>query len=92
MHATSVILCSTNFSTVQVLRLEHVSDMEVRTLSADLDAIARQDLNEDPNRIQEDLKHIRDWLTTQPHLKARTGSNNLTARYMRRQEYTPYVI
>jgi hypothetical protein len=66
--------------------------MEIRTLSADLDAIARQELNEDPNRIQEDLKHIRDWLTTQPHLTARTGNNHLRARYVRRQEYTPYAI
>lgn len=48
--------------------------MEIRTLSADLDAIARQELKEDPNRIQDDLKLIRDWLTTQPHLTARTDS------------------
>lgn len=70
-------------NSVQILRLEHASDtviMDIRTLSAELDAIARQELNEDPNRIQEDLKHIRDWLTKQPHLTARTGNNNLTAR------------
>jgi hypothetical protein len=54
--------------------------MEIRTLSADLDAIARQVLNEDPNRFQEDLKHIREWLTKQPHLTARTGNNHLTVR------------
>lgn len=48
--------------------------MAIRTLSADLEAIARQELNEDPARLEADLKHIREWLTKQPHLTARTGS------------------
>jgi hypothetical protein len=48
--------------------------MAIRALSADLEAIARQELNEDPDRLEEDLKHIRDWLAKQPHLTARTGS------------------
>jgi len=48
--------------------------MEVRALSADLEAIALQELNEDRDRIEEDLKHIRDWLSKQPHLTARTDS------------------
>jgi len=47
--------------------------MEIRPLSADLEAIARQELNEDPARLEQDLKHIRDWLAKQPHLTARTG-------------------
>lgn len=47
--------------------------MAIRALSADLEAIARQELNEDPARLEEDLKHIRDWLAKQPHLTARTG-------------------
>jgi hypothetical protein len=51
--------------------------MEVRALSADLEAIALQELNEDRNRIEEDLKHIRDWLSKQPHLTARTGNKHL---------------
>jgi hypothetical protein len=48
--------------------------MEVRPLSADLEEIARRDLNEDPARLEEDLKHIREWLAKQPHLTARTGN------------------
>jgi hypothetical protein len=50
--------------------------MEVRALSADLEAIALQELNEDRDRIEEDLKHIRNWLSKQPHLTARTGNNH----------------
>jgi hypothetical protein len=47
--------------------------MEIRPLPADLEAIAVQELNEDPTRLEQDLKHIRDWLAKQPHLTARTG-------------------
>jgi hypothetical protein len=55
--------------------------MEVRALSADLEAIALQELNEDRDRIEEDLKHIRDWLSKQPHLTARTGNNHSIFNY-----------
>ena len=55
--------------------------MEVRALSADLEAIALQELNEDRDRIEEDLKHIRDWLSRQPHLTARTGNNHSIFNY-----------
>jgi hypothetical protein len=48
--------------------------MEIRALSPDLEAIALQELNEDRDRIEEDFKHIRDWLSKQPHLTARTGN------------------
>jgi dienelactone hydrolase len=47
--------------------------MEIRPLPADLEATARQELNEDPARLEQDLKHLRDWLAKQPHLTARTG-------------------
>jgi hypothetical protein len=48
--------------------------MAVRALSPDLEAIAREELNEDPARLEQDLQHIREWLAKQPHLIARTGN------------------
>ena len=46
---------------------------DIRLLSAELEIIARQELNEDTNRIESDLQALKDWLTKQTHLKARTG-------------------
>jgi len=46
--------------------------MPVRALSPELQAKAYDELNEVPERIQDDLKHIREWLEEQPHLNART--------------------
>jgi hypothetical protein len=57
--------------------------MAVRVLNAKLYAIAREELNEDPDRTEQDLKHVREWLAKQPHLTARTGNVSfqvLTAR------------
>jgi len=48
--------------------------MEIRPLPADLNAIAHQELKEDPARLEQDLQHIREWLAKQPHLTARTGT------------------
>jgi hypothetical protein len=60
--------------------------MEVRALSADLKAVALQELNEDSGRIEEDLKNIRDWLSKQPHLTARTGNNNSVVTFWAAQK------
>lgn len=36
---------------------------------------AREELNEDPDRVKSDIKAIREWIKKQPHLSknARTG-------------------
>ena len=47
--------------------------MDIRPLSPEILEVAIKDLNEDPTRREQDLKHIRDWLAKQPHLRARTG-------------------
>lgn len=46
--------------------------MNVRPISEELQKIAKEELNEVPERIEEDIKHIKDWLSKQPHLNART--------------------
>ncbi|PSN30162.1 hypothetical protein C0J52_27760 [Blattella germanica] len=45
--------------------------MAMRPLSPDLEEVALKELNEDPARREQDLKHLRDWLSKQPHLIAR---------------------
>lgn len=47
--------------------------MPIRKVSSSLQLKAINELNEVPERVEEDLKHIREWLTRQPHLKCRTG-------------------
>lgn len=47
--------------------------MSIRPLSNELAEIARLELYEEPNRVSNDIQHIKDWLAKQPHLRARTG-------------------
>lgn len=47
--------------------------MPIRELSPELAAKAREELNEDPKRLQEDLIHLKDWISKQSYLLARTG-------------------
>lgn len=67
---------------LEAMKFQVRFNMEVRALSADLEAIALQELNEDRDRIEEDFKHIRDWLSKQPHLTARTGNNHSIFNYV----------
>lgn len=46
----------------------------VRELSPELSKIALNELNEHPERLQDDLQHLKDWISKQPYLKARTGN------------------
>lgn len=43
----------------------------IRELTPGLAKIAKEELNEEPKRINDDLQHLKDWITKQPHLKAR---------------------
>ena len=47
--------------------------MQIRPLCPELEAKARAELHEDPQRIASDVQHIKDWLAKQPHLRARSG-------------------
>ena len=41
---------------------------------AELAAVAKKEVNEDPRNKEADLKAIKEWIKKQPHLKkARTG-------------------
>lgn len=42
--------------------------LNIRPLSAELSRIAKTELNELPERISEDIKALRTWINTQPHL------------------------
>ncbi|GBP41118.1 Alpha-tocopherol transfer protein-like [Eumeta japonica] len=53
--------------------------VKIRPLSSELAEKARVELNEDPQRLQDDLQHIKDWITKQPHLRARTDDQWLAA-------------
>lgn len=52
---------------------------EIRPLNDSLQIVAKEDLNEDPEKIDEALKTIREWIEVTPHLKARTDDQFLVA-------------
>lgn len=41
--------------------------------------IAKEELNEDENRLQDDIEALRSWMIKQPHLRGRTESSFLVA-------------
>ena len=50
----------------------------VCTLSPELQKQAKDELNEDPARRQQDIETIRKWLKKQPHINARMGKSTTT--------------
>lgn len=46
----------------------------IRPLTPELAKIAKDELNENPNQVASDLQHLKDWISKQPHLRARTGT------------------
>ncbi|XP_045535899.1 uncharacterized protein LOC106711727 [Papilio machaon] len=53
--------------------------MSARSLSNALAEIAQRELNEDPKRVDDDLRHIKEWLAKQKHLRARSDNQWLLA-------------
>lgn len=51
--------------------------VNIRPLSPELQEKAKNELNEVPERIAEDLFKVREWLTKQPHLKVRDDDQSL---------------
>ncbi|CAK1549783.1 unnamed protein product [Leptosia nina] len=53
--------------------------MTIRPLCPELAEKARVELNEDPKRVESDLAYIKEWISKQPHLNARTDDQWLIA-------------
>ncbi|XP_026326255.1 alpha-tocopherol transfer protein-like [Hyposmocoma kahamanoa] len=53
--------------------------MTVRPVPPILAEKAKNELNEDPNRLKNDLQSLKDWIAKQPHLRARTDDQWLLA-------------
>jgi hypothetical protein len=51
--------------------------LQIRELSPALQKVACEQLFEEPDKIQEMVQFIRDWIAKSPHLKARTDDQFL---------------
>ncbi|KAH8419178.1 hypothetical protein KR222_009249, partial [Zaprionus bogoriensis] len=66
---------------------KHSASRMRRPLSPTLAKLAEQQLNETPDRIQQDIIILRVWIRQQPHLRARTEDDFLIA-FLRRCRYS----
>lgn len=55
----------------------------IRPLCAELQKVATEELDERPERIQEEIEDLRKWITYQPHLNARTDRDQLLLTFLR---------
>lgn len=55
--------------------------MTIRPLPSVLAERAKNELNEDPNRLKHNLQSLKDWIAKQPHLRARTGEFYCILKY-----------
>ncbi|GAB0096118.1 hypothetical protein DMENIID0001_115880 [Sergentomyia squamirostris] len=53
--------------------------VKMRDLCPELAKLAREELNEDPGRIEKDLETLREWIKKQPHLRVRTEDQFLVS-------------
>ena len=68
---------------------------EVGVLSnAELAKIAKDEVNEEPERLAEDLQAVKDWLEKQPHLQnVRKGKLfNLVSRLVKKDENVSFQM
>lgn len=52
---------------------------KIRPLSEKLSLKAKEELGENPDRIDADIQALREWISKQPYLKARTDDQLLVA-------------
>lgn len=53
--------------------------LQLRPLTEALQKKAIDELNENPNRIAEDIQAFKEWISKQPHLRSRTSDQFLVA-------------
>lgn len=51
--------------------------LSLRPLSDELQKIVFEEFNEDPSKIQKSVKEIKEWLSTQQHIKSKTDDQFL---------------
>ena len=54
-----------------------MSSLAIRPLTSSLQAIARDELHEEPDKIAENLEAFREWINKSPHLNSRTDDQFL---------------
>ncbi|XP_071548202.1 retinol-binding protein pinta-like [Panulirus ornatus] len=58
------------------------AEVNSSTLREEVQRLAKEELGEDPGRLEEDVEAVREWLIKQPHLNARTDRATIL-RYLR---------
>jgi hypothetical protein len=53
--------------------------LDIRPLNEELQRVAREQLNEDPEEIEECMRKFKDWISKSPHLRARNDDQFLIA-------------
>ena len=61
--------------------------LAIRPLNSQLQAIAKEQLNEDPARIADSLEALREWIKKSPHLRSRTDDQFLVT-FLRGSKYS----
>lgn len=61
--------------------------LDIRPLNPELMNVAKEELNEDPERMEEYVEALRDWIEKTPHLRARTDDQFLVT-FLRSTKYS----
>nr|XP_019550290.2 uncharacterized protein LOC109420412 [Aedes albopictus] len=75
----NIIPCSIELRLFKQARKISIIMVNVRPLSSSLTTKARDELNEKPERINEDLNVLRQWIAKSPHLRSRIDDQFLIA-------------
>lgn len=61
--------------------------LDIRPLDPALQKVARDELNEDPAKMEDAVAALRDWIRKSPHLRARTDDQFLVT-FLRATKYS----